>query len=147
MREYVVCICFVMLLCAAVDMLVPSKKYKGIIKIVCGIFVIGTIVSPIKELISFDYSSFDIDRYLKDDYGFFITAESSRQSFEQELIQNGKENVENEICREIKTVFDIEITAELENNTLKIHGTDESIRNEVADYIKKHYDINVICTD
>lgn len=128
-------------------MLVPSKKYKGIIKIVCGIFVIGTIVSPIKELISFDYSSFDIDRYLKDDYGFFIAAESSRQSFEQELIQNGKENVENEICREIKTVFDIEITAELEADSLKVYGTDESIRNEVADYIKKHYDINVICTD
>ena len=128
-------------------MLVPSKKYKGIIKIVCGIFVIGTIVSPIKELISFDYSSFDIDRYLKDDYGFFITAENSRQNFEQELIQNGKENVENEICREIKTIFDIEITAELEADSLKVYGTDESIRNEVADYIKKHYDINVICTD
>ena len=51
MKEYILSLCFAILFCTGVNILVPSKKYEGIIRILCGIFVIATVVTPLKNAV------------------------------------------------------------------------------------------------
>ena len=147
MKAYVIAITFSVILCSAADMLVPSEKYRGIIRIVCGLFVIGTIVSPIKELISFDYSSFDSNVFLTGKYEFDSKVEQGKQKYKDYLIQNGNSIVEDEITKEISSVFGQNVTAKLSGEELILEGADISKREEISVYIKKHYDLNVTYED
>lgn len=147
MKSYVVAITFSVILCAAADMLVPSKKYRGIIRIVCGLFVIGTIVSPIKELISFDYSSFDSNIFLTGKYEFDFKVEQGKQKYKDYLIQNGNSIVQDEIAKEISSVFGQNVTAKLTGEELILEGVEISKKEEIAAYIKKHFELNVTYED
>ena len=147
MKSYVVAIAFSVILCTAADMLVPSKKYRGIIRIVCGLFVIGTIVSPIKELISFDYQALDTNVFLTGKYEFDSRGEQGKQKYKEYLIQNGNSIVQDEIAKEISTVFGQNITAKLIGEELILEGVEISKKEEIATYIKKHFDLNVTYED
>ncbi len=142
MREYVISICFAVILCAAADMLVPSKKYSGIIKIVCGMFVISSIVSPIGEIIKFDFDSFNSDMFLKDDSHFFDTINKSREKYTQHLTENSHVIVESEVGRDISDIAGEYIKVELNENELILYGVSMSKREEISEYVKRNYGLD-----
>ncbi len=147
MKAYVIAITFSVILCAAADMMVPSQKYRGITRIVCGLFVIGTIVSPVKELIGFDYSSFDSNVFLKGKYEFSSKVEQGKNSYNDYITQNAATILEDEISKEISSVFGQNVRSELGENKLILKGLELSKREEVSAYIKKHYGLNTVYED
>ncbi len=147
MKGYVISICFALLFCSAAELVIPSKKYTGIIKIVCGIFVVGVIVSPIKNLIKIDYTKYDTDLYLTDDYGFFSKVNKSRDTFLNELMKNSSETVENEISKEIGAVFGVQIRFEFDGQRLMAYGAQENSKEEISKYILKHYELETSFAD
>ncbi len=142
MREYVISICFAVILCAAADMLVPSKKYRGIIKIVCGMFVISSIVSPIEEIIKFDFTSFDSDMFLNDDVHFYDTVNKSREMYTQYLTENSQSILISEVGRDISSIAGEDINVQLNENELILYGVSMSKREEISAYVKRNYGLD-----
>ena len=147
MRSYVISICFSVILCVAADIIVPSQKYRGIVRIVCGIFVIGTIVSPIRNIINFDYSFSDSNIFLKDREEFFSKAAQSEEIYRNYLAKNGKAIAEEKINSEISEVFGENTVAKLGSDGLVVSGADASSKNDITEYVKKHYGIAVTYED
>ncbi len=57
-QSYVTAICFAAIFSAVVQMLSPSEKFKGIISLVLGIFILYTLLSPLKKFKDFSFSDF-----------------------------------------------------------------------------------------
>ena len=147
MKAYVVAITFSIILCAAADMIVPSQKYRGIIRIACGLFVIGTIVSPIKDLIGFEYSSFDSNVFLAGKDEFFFKVEQGKQNYKEYLEENGNGIVQDEISKELSSVFGQNVTVKIAGEGLVLSDAEVSKREEITEYIKKQYALDVTYED
>lgn len=147
MREYVISISFAVILCAAADMLVPSKKYRGIIKIVCGMFVISSIVSPIGEILKFDFTSFNSDIFLNDDSRFYDIVNKSRENYTQYLAENSQDILISEVGSDISNLAGEAVRVQLNEDVLILYGVDVSKRDEISAYVKRNYGLNTSYMD
>jgi len=144
MREYVICVCFAILFCVGVSILVPSKKYSGIIKIVCGIFVISTVVSPIKNITFYDRVDFDFEKYFEDEeFNFYL--EQGKEKFGSAL--NSKKTSEMALAEEIKLLSKCDVKLKIEEDSLYIEGAQEDKKAKIYDYLKNTYSIEAIFVD
>lgn len=109
MREYVIRICFAIVFCSGINLLIPHKRYEGIIKIVCGVFVVFTIISPIRDIL-FDTDYFDSLKSIQyDDWGFYDITKKSRQDFKDVSLND----TEKEISSYLTEKFSDEVSVEL----------------------------------
>ena len=109
MREYVMRICFSIVFCSGINLLIPHKRYEGIIKIVCGVFVVFTIISPIRDIL-FDTDYFDSLKSIQyDDWGFYDITEKSRRDFKDVSLND----TEKEISSYLTGKFSDEVSVEL----------------------------------
>lgn len=144
MREYIVCICFAVIFCAGVGILVPGKKYEGIIKIVCGIFVVSTVLGPIKNILSHSGDALNFDRYFTDDGSFDYYVSYGRDEFNKALLSPENEITEAVLVAEIRTLAGGDVTVNLQGGNAYITGVDGKDEDSVMKYLKDTYSINAI---
>lgn len=145
MREYVVCICFSILFCIGVNLLVPSPKYNGIIRIVCGIFILQTMLIPVKNIISSDINARIPEEIFNFDKDFGSFSKQSKEHMDRALVNNSRLAMENQIQREIKGIYagKVEITETKEGLTAYVESADEGY-SKAKEYIEKTYGIKTV---
>ena len=148
MREYVICICFAMLFCVGVKILTPSKKYDGIIKIVCGVFVITTIISPLKKFLNLDFNYDYFGDFMKDNEEFAYSVEKSREEFSEDIISYGEKNLSNQISREIEELFADDVAVEsYDGKAWRVTDSETENREKIREYIRKTYGCETVFTE
>ncbi len=148
MREYVICICFAMLFCVGVKILTPSKKYDGIIKIVCGVFVITTIISPMKKFLNLDFNYNYFEDFMKDNEGFAYSVEKSREEFSEDIISYGEKNLSHQISGEIEKLFGDVVSVELyDGKSWRVTGCETKNRERISEYIRNTYGCETVFTE
>lgn len=73
-----------MIFCIVVEVLTPSERYKKIIKIVSGIFILYTLMIPIKNLLkeeNYYFEAFDFSYEKPDNYKIY--KEKTKAIFEK----------------------------------------------------------------
>lgn len=142
-KGYVISICFAILFCVAINILVPSKKYSGIMKIVCGVFVIATIVSPIKQVMNFDLTN--TDKYFRNDE-FEYSVSNAKEKFDKALLSQGTFEAESEIKENIRLRFgiDAEVSTNQSGITIYLPECDDSMKEKISDYLRNIYSGNEI---
>ncbi len=81
MKEYILSLCFAILFCAGVNILIPSKKYEGIIRILCGVFVIATVVTPLKKAVLGGNIQRNTSKVFESDPDFELRVSESQRIF------------------------------------------------------------------
>ncbi len=105
MKEYILSLCFAILFCTGVNILVPGKKYEGIIRILCGVFVIATVVTPLKKAVLGSNIQRNTAKIFESDPDFELRVSESQRIFTSllsdesrfnELIEDGVQEVTGE---------------------------------------------------
>ena len=99
MKNYLLLVSMTIMVCVVVNILVPSPKYSGIIKIVCGLFVVHTLISPIKSIFKTKAFSFEMPALVHD--SFESRSRFAAKSFE-EIITSKREYDKNSLIKSIK---------------------------------------------
>ena len=141
MKDYVICVCFAMLFCTAVRLVLPDKKYIGIIRIVCGIFVVSNIVSPIVRISSFDMPALDFEAFLSDDGSFSQMVDRAKSDFEMQLTDPSSAVTEEYLSRELSRVFGGDITAKKHNGRWILNGAPPGTEQTICDYVSANYGV------
>ena len=84
LNDYVLSICFAIIFCVVVEVLTPSERYKKIIKIVSGIFILYTLMMPVKNLLkeeNYHFEAFDFSYEAPDNYKIY--EEKTKAIFEK----------------------------------------------------------------
>jgi hypothetical protein len=97
--------------------------------------------------LNFDYSFSDSNVFLKDREEFFSKAAQSEEIYRNYLAKNGKAIAEEKINSEISEVFGENTVAKLGSDGLVVSGADASSKNDITEYVKKHYGIAVTYED
>ena len=149
MKSYVLCVCFAILFCVAVGILVPGKKYSGIMKIVSGVFILHTILTPLEGVLFSDYTLSDISGVLSDDNGFFDIVEQSKTEFDHALINGSYSRVLNEISQQISKINGAYVTVSSGDGEASVYltGVYKGKRKQISDFLKKTYGIEAVFTD
>ncbi len=136
-----------MLFCVGVNVLVPQKRYGGIIKIVCGVFVVFTILSPLENIL---FSKFSLVEYFHanyDDWGFYSAVEESRKNFEDTIKSGYSKISEEELGRELsmltKESVSVKVDVLQDGAVATVYGLGNEHRSLVEEYIKSNYDMSV----
>lgn len=147
MKEYVLGVCFAMLFCVAVNTLIPQKRYGGIIKIVCGVFVVFTILSPLENILFSKFSLGDFFDANYDDWGFYSSIEESRKNFENTIKSGYNEISEEELGRELSVLtkenVSVKINVLSDSIVATVYGVGAKKHPLVKEYIKSNYGISV----
>lgn len=143
MKDYVISVCFVLLFCTGIRLVTPGKGYGGIIKIVCGVFVVSVIASPIVRLAKTQTVSFDFDSFIRDDSGFFELADKAKTDFEKQLSLGGGTGSRDALARELSLVFDCTITVDRTDDNWVIRGAPLNKKDQIADYVLRYYGLRV----
>ena len=146
MREYVVSVCFAILFCTGVFIVLPDKRYEGIVKIVCGIFVISTVASPIPGILKIGTEKFSFTDYLSDEIGFFEKAEESQKSYTEYMEKNLSDIASQKLKSEIFSVFGIDAQVKVDASSAEVvvEGIEEKYKENVKSYINTNYSLNTV---
>lgn len=146
MREYVISVCFAILFCVGVFIVLPHKRYEGIVKIVCGIFVISTVASPIPGILKIGYEKFRLADYLNDENGFFEKVEESEKNYTQYMQDNFREIASGNLEKEIASVMEIDVRINIDtaSGTVVAENVPTEYREKVEKYISTNYSLNTI---
>ncbi len=147
MKEYVLGVCFAMLFCVAVNILIPQKRYGGIIKIVCGIFVVFTILSPLENILFSKFTLQDFFNANYDDWGFYSAVEDSRKNFEDTIKSGYGKISETELGRELRMLTKESVSVKIDvlpdGAVATVYGAQEEQHALIKEYIKSGYGISV----
>ena len=115
-------------------------------KIVCGIFVIATIVSPIKNIMNFDGIDFDV--YFRDDE-FDYNVYKSKESFDKALLSQGTGPFIDDIKGNIHESFGVyaDVSIRDDGMHIRLDGCDEVTKNKIAGYLGDRYPGKVVVED
>ena len=146
MREYVISVCFAILFCVGAFIVLPHKRYEGIVKIVCGIFVISTVASPIPGILKIGYEKFRLADYLNDENGFFEKVEESEKNYTQYMQDNFREIASGNLEKEISSVMgiDVMINIDTSSGTVVAENVPTEYREKLENYISTNYSLNTI---
>ena len=145
LNNYVVSICFVMIFCIVVEVLTPSERYKGIIKIVSGIFILYTLITPIKGLLNPQIYEFDFRNFSSVNIGEYKTYEEKTKSlFDKALSDAIEDTIESEL---VAVYGNINIDVTFDNSEIVISGFPSEKHDEIYAYVEKGYGIKPIITE
>ena len=152
LNTYVISICFVMLFCIVVEILSPSEKYKGIIKLVLGIFILYTLLSPIRGLlnpITYDFKLPDIS--VENQGSYIVHEKKTKDIFDEILYSSAAESIETEIKCSLDALVgaDVNVSVEVDADDLKISvsGVPPEKHDEVYQYIEKGFSTKPVVTE
>lgn len=135
MREYILSLCFALLVGVASDILVPSKKYQGIMKIICGIFLIFALINPLGNFFASGEITLDTAKFAEDD-GFAVRIDESKEKFFEYLTADSM--TEEKIVEEL---LGCDITLRKENGKTYISGVEDDKRDYIRAYAKDGMEI------
>ena len=135
----VISVAFAIVFCVGISLLVPSPSYTGIMKIICGVFVVYTLLSPIKKIVYSELPAYDFSGFAYDE-NFERIVEESRSSFFQSMSELAKDAIEKEVS--LKWGADISIA--LEKDKVCIYHAKEEYHDDIAEYIRKNYGIDTV---
>lgn len=146
MREYVISVCFAILFCVGVFIVLPHKRYEGIVKIVCGIFVISTVASPIPGILKIGYDKFNFADYTIDENGFFEKVEENEKNYTQYMQENFMEIASGNLEKEILSVMGIDVRINIDTSSATAVAEDvpSEYREKVKNYINENYSLNTV---
>ena len=143
MKQYILSITFSVIICLGASLLAPSEKYRGIIKIVCGVFVVSAILSPLKALLFGDFS-LDMN-YAFDDGGQFETAvETSGENFAENISENSLDILCLSISQDITSFTGRKVNARISENTLYLQGVLSEEESKVKKYVLERYGVETV---
>lgn len=144
-NSYTVSVCFVILLCTAFQMLMPSDKFKVNTRIISGIFILSVLVNPALKLIGGDIES----RMSNGIAGGNPSADEQVENLQGELDSAFRKSVKRGMADEIekcvseKFSLGEKITADVSDDCLRVtlRKVPQNIRGEVSDIIKNRFGI------
>ncbi len=134
MKEYILSLCFAILFCTGVNILIPNKKYEGIIRILCGVFVIATVVTPLKNAVLGANIQRNTAKIFESDYDFELRVSESQRIFTSLLSDESRfaELIE----EEAKRLTGEEAFVRITDGKVYVAGISEEKRPQVEEYIK-----------
>lgn len=143
MKQYILSVTFSVIICLGASLLAPSEKYKGIIKIVCGLFVVSAILSPLKALL-LDGFSMDMN-YAFDDGGQFETAvENGGKNFAENISENYMDILSLSISKDITSFTGRTVKVRISDNTLYLQGVLQEEESKVKKYVLERYGVEAV---
>lgn len=143
MNEYVLKITLAIIFCAGINILIPSQKYAGIMKIICGIFVVYAVLSPLKNILLNDVSFKVNEDYFKNSV-LENRVEESREEFKEILTDSSNEILLGTLKEDIKNLCNLDLDIEVTDNTVYITGSDDINQPLIQKYIKKQYGLDTV---
>ena len=142
-------VCFAVLFCVGISIFLPHKRYEGIIRIVCGIFVISAVASPVPGILKIGYEKVRIENYLADSDGFFEKIRESEESYTQHMQENFVDIVKEEFQKEISRVFgfDAKVDMDSQSGTVIIEDAPHEKREEIKEYVNTNYSMDTLFCD
>ena len=143
MKGYVLSVAFAVIICLGASLLTPSERYRGIVKIVCGVFVVSAILSPIKVLLKgnsmpdLKFNNYGADQF--DDI-----AQSSSEKFKNDISQNTKNLLNSRISEELTKLIGKKVKADLGEDVLFAEGVPAEEQPGVEKYILENYGLKTV---
>lgn len=137
MKNYLLLVSMTIMVCVVVNILVPSPKYSGIIKIVCGLFVVHTLISPIKSIFKTKAFSFEMPALVHD--SFESRARFAEKSFEEIITSKREEILSREISAEVKKLWNSSLTVEVKEGKAWVHNSTQKDFEDMKNYLKDRY--------
>lgn len=138
MREYIVSVTFGILFCMGINLLIPNKRYAGIMQIICGVFVVYILIAPLNKILNLSAPELDFSGYLKDEE-FTENSLRAREKFTKELEHSTINATEELLQKDIENEFGITVKVTIEKGEIHIDGVGKEKSEEVAEYIKSKH--------
>ncbi|AJA47972.1 stage III sporulation protein AF [Clostridium pasteurianum DSM 525 = ATCC 6013] len=145
-RSWVMSICVAVIFITAVELIIPSNKFKGYVKFVMGLILIAVILNPIIKIFN---NKTDITTYIDkaDQYVNSGSYESNTEKYKnqdkEETINAFKENLQKSCSKMLKDKFpnnDYEVKADVKlddaTNQINIKGLSIGVKNEGVEKIE-----------
>lgn len=144
-KNWVTTICVAVIFITAVELIMPSDKFKKYVQFVMGLILIAVILNPIIQL--FDNNS-GISVYIGNAEKYFNSAAYDKNyskyktDNKQSTLINFKSNLENTCVKILKEKYpendyEVSASAEYKDNEIKIRGLDISLKNNTVKKIEK----------
>ncbi len=143
MKEYVLSVAFAVIICLGANLLTPTEKYRGIVKIVCGVFVVSVILSPIKALLTGDlvpeisYEDFNEDE-------FNAISKNSAENFKNNISENARDMLTLRISKELCDITGQKVTAYFTEDALYVEGVPAEEKSAVEKYVLEQYGVKTV---
>lgn len=134
MKDYILSLCFAILLCTGVNILVPGKKYEGIIRILCGVFVIATVVTPLKSAVLGRNIQRNTQKVFEGSYDFELRVSESQRIFTSLL--SDERRFTSIIEDGLKKHTGEDAFVRIGDGRVYVAGIRESKRSDAEEYIK-----------
>ncbi len=143
MKEYVITVVFAVIVCLGAGILTPGGKYRGVMKIICGIFVVYNILSPLHRMSGADFAADISPAGLTAGEFSDISARYAR-SFNETVSQNGSAMLSDAVSKDLSAFTGVAIKAELIDNSLYVYGVPDAERENVRNFITEQYGIEAV---
>ena len=144
-NKYVLSVCFAIIFCVASELLTPSKKYRNIIRLVSGIFILYTIFVPVGSKLEFklnfpQHLRLDSEK-IEDNYSYY--KKKTEEELDKAVYSSASKALETEIKCGLKQfdASDANVSAVItqDKTEVKISGIPKEKHAEVYNYIKKGF--------
>jgi len=146
-NNYILSICFAIIFCIFAEAFTPSERYRGIIKIVSGVFVLYTFLMPVKGLLDLDSYNFeipDISTVDGNEYKFY--EDKTSEIFNETLRETSRQNLETDIRKTFEE-SDAVVEIDQNNSTITVSGIAHSDFDKISDYIENKYNFKALITE
>ena len=143
MKEYILSVGTAIAVCVIVNLMVPSTKYQGIMKIICGLFVVYTLINPIKNIFKGNLSLPD-NYYTSYDEEFNRRAQSALETFDELMVQGTCLVTSEQLTSDLRKRWNSSVTAKVEGTAVRIENADAEDFDDMEDYIKRNYGLTTV---
>ena len=138
MKEYILLVSMTIMVCVVVNLMVPSPKYAGIVKIVCGLFVVNTLISPIRSIFKTGTFNLEINSFVADGE-FESGAQLAKKNFDEILASKRAEILSAEVTADLKKLWSDSISAEVIGKEVRVNNADDKDFDDIKKYLKDRY--------
>ena len=124
-------------------MLIPSEVYGDIMKIICGVFVVYTLLAPIKNIFPLRTSGRWFESKITEDEFLFQT-QQGYEGFSEALKSETDRAVSDGIGEELRKVWSKDIKTELDGDELTIYNAPREKAEQIKRYVQEHYGLKVV---
>ncbi len=147
LNSYVIAVSFAIILCVAFEILTPNKKYRYIVRIVSGLFILNTLLEPLGNIMNFNLDSIDIanENYgeIMENYSYY--EEKAKNKFDSAVYSAAAESMEKEIKSYAASVLQckaaVSVAASQDNVSIRLGAMPEDKKSEITAYIKNNFGI------
>lgn len=140
-NDYILSICFVIIFCIVIETFTPSESYRGIIKIVLGVFVLYTLMFPLKEVLDFNKYNLvfpDVSITYGSEYEVYMdkTLDIFKESMRETSIKKLEEDIE-----ETFNENDAHVAIEPDSYEISVSGITHTDFDKICSYIENKYNV------